>query len=161
MAFLPAADFPAADTTGWRQVRIRTTTASVSGNGGVGYAVPTAVNGGSELLILVPRAAHSLSRPTPPASQVSQVSQVSDPPAGWPASTPPPSDAWEPRLTHDTIAAVSRQQCYGTDRVLNETLGFAIVFQNPQQPRLDFGSYRDGAGRSHRPRGSHVPQVRA
>jgi hypothetical protein len=127
VAFLPAADFPAADTTGWRQVRIRTTTASVSGNGGVGYAVPTAVNGGSELLILVP----------------------------------PPSDAWEPLLTHDTIAAVSRQRCYGTDRVLNETLGFAIVFQNPQQPRLDFGSYRDGAGRSHRPRGSHVPQVRA
>ena len=118
------------------------------------------------------RAAHSLSRPTPPAprhrggtaapSQVSQVSQVSDPPAGWPASTPPPSDAWgEPLLTHDTIAAVSRQQCYGTDRVLNETLGFAIVFQNPQRPRLDFGSYRDGAGRSHRLRGSHVPQVRA
>ena len=58
------------------------------------------------------------------------MSQVSDPPAGWPASTPPPSDAWgEPLLTHDTIAAVSRQQCYGTDRVLNETLGFAIVFR--------------------------------
>jgi hypothetical protein len=122
VAFLPAAD-----NTGWRQVRIRTTTASVSGNGGVGYAVPTAVNGGSELLILVPRAAHSLSRPTPPAPPVSQ---VSDPPAGWPASTPPPSDAWgEPLLTHDTFFAVSRQQCYGTDRGLNETLDFAIVFR--------------------------------
>jgi hypothetical protein len=38
-----------------------------SGNGGVAYAVQTAVNGGSELLIFVPPAAHShdLCRPEP------------------------------------------------------------------------------------------------
>jgi CubicO group peptidase (beta-lactamase class C family) len=56
----------------------------------------------------------------------------------------------EPLLCADTIADISQQQCYGHDRVLNETFGYAMVFQIPQSPRLAYGSYRafghDGAG---------------
>ena len=50
--------------SGWRRPRGRQEASSIGGsksvsNGSAGYAVQTAVKGGSELLIFVPRAAHS------------------------------------------------------------------------------------------------------
>lgn len=55
-----------------------------------------------------------------------------------------------PVLAPETIATMSQQQSFGMDRVLNDILAYAVVFQNPVSPRLDFGSYRafghDGAG---------------
>jgi CubicO group peptidase (beta-lactamase class C family) len=56
----------------------------------------------------------------------------------------------EPLFSEETVATISQQQVFGHDRVLNEVLGHAMVFQVPQPPRLAFGSYRafghDGAG---------------
>lgn len=54
-----------------------------------------------------------------------------------------------PLLSDDTVRAVSQQQVWGHDRVLNVDMSFAILFMKPQ-PRMEFGSYRafghDGAG---------------
>jgi CubicO group peptidase (beta-lactamase class C family) len=56
----------------------------------------------------------------------------------------------EPLFRSSTLDTVSQQVVWGEDRVLEETLAFAMVFQKPAPGRLDFGSYRafghDGAG---------------
>ena len=55
----------------------------------------------------------------------------------------------EPLLSPETITAMSQEQVFGTDRVLNTQMAFGVVFMKPQ-PRIPFGSYRafghDGAG---------------
>ena len=55
----------------------------------------------------------------------------------------------DPFVDRDTLEAMSQQQVWGHDRVLNLTNCFGIVFLKPQ-PRMEFGSYRafghDGAG---------------
>jgi CubicO group peptidase (beta-lactamase class C family) len=55
-----------------------------------------------------------------------------------------------PLLSPQTVAAVSRQQSYGIDRVLmGMTTAFGVGYMTPH-PRMEFGSYRafghDGAG---------------
>lgn len=56
----------------------------------------------------------------------------------------------DPLVSEATLAAMTQEQCFGIDRVLGDVRGYGIVFQRPQPPRLDFGSFQafghDGAG---------------